>query len=263
MEALWKCHFKAGPELDRLSARVLTFLSDVELRRGSGNAQSLRLAWFDLCLACCSVSEKLAIANRFDKVLEDSSNSDSTPDDPEPDVLEESANPLTRCRGSRFESLGQAIGQMHGRAPQECKWTQMEPWHDAFVHYHSHPPRVSEYFGVHNGPPLSTSEANAKQSLKGIVICCWRARCCLGTAAQFRGLGLFSYYMLQPSFCYCNSRSICQHHLRPFNARHLSSSRAPDPANTVAPRPYTDLRTTREFSPLVCTHGQPLPSFNV
>ncbi|CAJ1417558.1 unnamed protein product [Effrenium voratum] len=98
MEALWKCHFKAGPELDRLSARVLTFLSDVELRRGSGNAQSLRLAWFDLCLACCSVSEKLAIANRFDKVLEDSSNSDSTPDDPEPDVLEEreSIDPLPR-----------------------------------------------------------------------------------------------------------------------------------------------------------------------
>lgn len=60
MEALWACQFQAGPSLDRLSASVLTFLSDAEKRRGSGHVQPLRLAWLDLCLACCSVSEKLS-----------------------------------------------------------------------------------------------------------------------------------------------------------------------------------------------------------
>lgn len=60
MEALWVCQFQAGPALDRLSASVLTFLSDAEKRRGPGHVQPLRLAWLDLCLACCSVSEKLS-----------------------------------------------------------------------------------------------------------------------------------------------------------------------------------------------------------
>lgn len=60
MEALWACQFQAGPALDRLSASVLTFLSDAEKRRGPGHVQPLRLAWLDLCLACCSVSEKLS-----------------------------------------------------------------------------------------------------------------------------------------------------------------------------------------------------------
>jgi len=59
-EALWACQFQAGPSLDRLSASVLAFLSDAEKRRGAGNVQPLRLAWLDLCLACCSVSEKLS-----------------------------------------------------------------------------------------------------------------------------------------------------------------------------------------------------------
>mgnify|MGYP002803527697 FL=1 len=59
-EALWACQFQAGPSLDRLSASVLAFLSAAEKRRGAGNVQPLRLAWLDLCLACCSVSEKLS-----------------------------------------------------------------------------------------------------------------------------------------------------------------------------------------------------------
>lgn len=59
-EALWACQFQAGPSLDRLSASVLAFLSDAEKRRGAGNVQPIRLAWLDLCLACCSVSEKLS-----------------------------------------------------------------------------------------------------------------------------------------------------------------------------------------------------------
>lgn len=60
MEAVWACQFQAGPPLDRVSACILTFLADAEKRRGPGNVQPLRLAWFDLCIACCSVSEKLS-----------------------------------------------------------------------------------------------------------------------------------------------------------------------------------------------------------
>eukprot|EP00930_Biecheleria_cincta_P086309 TRINITY_DN75617_c0_g1_i1.p1 TRINITY_DN75617_c0_g1~~TRINITY_DN75617_c0_g1_i1.p1 ORF type:complete len:789 (+),score=155.08 TRINITY_DN75617_c0_g1_i1:55-2421(+) len=63
-DELWSTEFCAGPELDRLSMRVLTAISDSEMRRSTAAAQRLRLAWLDLCLACCSVADIVASQER-------------------------------------------------------------------------------------------------------------------------------------------------------------------------------------------------------
>eukprot|EP00439_Symbiodinium_sp_Y106_P013673 s953_g1.t4 len=73
LDCLWATQFCAGPDLDRLSARILTFLSDAEMRRGGGYAQLVRLAWFDLCMACCSLAcvlrgKSVAVKIQFEAV---------------------------------------------------------------------------------------------------------------------------------------------------------------------------------------------------
>jgi len=69
LETLWANEFCAGPELDRLSGRVLTYLSDAELRRGSGNVQRVRLAWLNLSLACCGVADIIAEQEKMESRL--------------------------------------------------------------------------------------------------------------------------------------------------------------------------------------------------
>lgn len=70
-DELWSTEFCAGPELDRLSMRVLTAISDSELRRSTAHAQRLRLAWLDLCLACCSVADIVASQDQERRYSED------------------------------------------------------------------------------------------------------------------------------------------------------------------------------------------------
>lgn len=101
LDCLWATQFCAGPDLDRLSARILTFLSDAEMRRGGGYAQLVRLAWFDLCMACCSVSEKTS-----------------------------QKRPSVKSENSADQSVSDSASVSDGNELQERVWQQLRGAHD-------------------------------------------------------------------------------------------------------------------------------------
>jgi len=69
-DELWQTQFCGGPALDRLSVRVLSAICDGELRQRNGQqGQFVRLAWFDLVLGCCSISQIVAEMHQQEKLM--------------------------------------------------------------------------------------------------------------------------------------------------------------------------------------------------
>eukprot|EP00747_Dinoflagellata_sp_TGD_P017881 gnl/TRDRNA2_/TRDRNA2_126122_c0_seq1.p1 gnl/TRDRNA2_/TRDRNA2_126122_c0~~gnl/TRDRNA2_/TRDRNA2_126122_c0_seq1.p1 ORF type:complete len:853 (+),score=122.62 gnl/TRDRNA2_/TRDRNA2_126122_c0_seq1:131-2560(+) len=73
LEALVQTSLSAGPELDRLSVRVLAVLAEAEETRASASVQIdlIRHSWHELCWMCCRVTDVIGFFERESRSSED------------------------------------------------------------------------------------------------------------------------------------------------------------------------------------------------